>query len=73
MPDNDLIEALEAVVYELKRGINQFNEKLKLNPDNAKIMDYIKRMHNSALKINVGIDGLREVEELKKELTDSRL
>ncbi|MGM5485120.1 MAG: hypothetical protein ACQEP1_04585 [Nanobdellota archaeon] len=66
----DMLKVLTETVQELKKGIKEYSEKLNTLPPDQKRQaeEYIREMHQIALKINQAIEGIHQLEELKKKL-----
>ncbi len=67
----ELAEALSALVQELKRGILLYAEQSKRmdqGPQRQHLESVMGRMHQAAIKINVGLEGLQDALSLKQEI-----
>lgn len=75
MDDTDeMIHLLSSTVAELKKGIVQYSEMLKTAPpeSQAQFQEYIKEMHQIALRLNNGVEGLQRLRVLKQNLTNQQ-
>ena len=71
---DEIIHALSSTVGELKKGIMDYSEKLKKVPQehHQKFYADIKEMHNIAMKLNEGVDGLKRLKALKQRLSGNQ-
>ncbi|MEM4755864.1 MAG: hypothetical protein QW594_01910 [Candidatus Woesearchaeota archaeon] len=69
----EIIATLQQAVVELKKGIHAYGSHLEhQNQYQQQIsQDFIKKMHHIAVKINIGIEGLVELEALKEQMQQS--
>ena len=66
---DDIIHALMATVNELKKGILDYNNRMAHAPPESQFQleEKIKQMHEIALKLNTGIEGLQELKQFTQE------
>lgn len=71
MDDTDqMIKLLSETIVELKKGILQYSKGLNnISPDKQhQAQEYIKEMHQIALRLGNGVDGLQRLKGLKQRL-----
>lgn len=69
----ELFQVLDALVVELKQGINEYSTYLQNNPQTPSrsfLEKAIKDMHQIGIKLNIGKEALHELEALKHRLTN---
>ena len=71
MDDTDeMIKLLSETVAELKKGILQYNQGIgDASPEKqVQAQEFIKEMHQIALRLNSGVEGLQRLKVLKQKL-----
>ena len=67
----EILQVLNSLVMELKKGIKDYNDYIQNNP-NVNSRSFLEKsmveMHQIAIKLNVGIEGIKELEILKHKL-----
>lgn len=68
---DQMITLLSETIVELKKGINDYSGMMqRLPPDRQREASiYIREMHNIALKLQHGIEGLQQLKTLKRNLS----
>lgn len=67
---DELINILSSTVSELKNGIMQYSQNIeRLSPQKQmETQELIKEMHQVALRLNNGVEGLQRLRILKQKL-----
>ena len=67
---DELVNVLSSTVNELKNGIMQYSQTVNQLPfeKQAETQELIKEMHQVALRLNQGVEGLQRLKVLKSKL-----
>ena len=72
---DEMIKTMLSLVSELKTGITEYSQKLdSISPEKQReAHSYISEMHQIALKLNEGIEGLKRLKKFNDEMLGNNM